>query len=233
MQPSSDPSSSTTTRPPRPRSSPSRSTPSSPTSRRRCTSPLSRSRAPRSSGSSRRSRARATNSACCSQGQPARRVREPGARHARGERRTRHHHDEVDVGLHRGAGHQASADGGAPPAQPTRSASCTSAGSAGARPSSPPSSTVGGRRRMVLLVPLDAGLGARCSGRSSTAKFRRGLPDMLAPFWYDVQIFLWCAPCIVVLGLTHLPSPATSARRRCIPCGCSPRCTPTSSAGCP
>ncbi len=32
-------------------------------------------------------------------------------------------------------------------------------------------------------------------------KFREVFPDMLGPFWYDVQIFLWCAPCIVVIGL--------------------------------
>ena len=25
--------------------------------------------------------------------------------------------------------------------------------------------------------------------------------ELLGPFWYDVQIFLWCAPCIVVVGL--------------------------------
>ena len=31
--------------------------------------------------------------------------------------------------------------------------------------------------------------------------FRDVFPELLGPFWYDVQIFLWCAPCIVVLGL--------------------------------
>ena len=31
--------------------------------------------------------------------------------------------------------------------------------------------------------------------------FRDVFPELLGPFWYDVQIFLWCAPCIVVVGL--------------------------------
>ncbi len=31
--------------------------------------------------------------------------------------------------------------------------------------------------------------------------FRRVFPDLLGPFWYDIQIFLWSAPLIIVVAL--------------------------------
>ena len=60
------------------------------------------------------------------------------------------------------------------------------------RASAPCCSSSAGRHRSC---PLDARLGARRSSRSSTARRSASVfPKLLGPFWYDVQIFLWCAP---------------------------------------
>ena len=60
----------------------------------------------------------------------------------------------------------------------------------------------------VLVVGLVVLLVPRLSGWESVRRsffdgdaFRAVFPDLVGPFWYDVQIFLWCAPCIVAVGL--------------------------------
>ena len=54
---------------------------------------------------------------------------------------------------------------------------------------------------VVVFVPkLDGWESVRRSFFDADA-FRNVFPELLAPFWYDVQIFLWCAPLIVALGL--------------------------------
>lgn len=54
---------------------------------------------------------------------------------------------------------------------------------------------------LVLAIPATPGWENVRRSFFDGEKFRDVLPDMLGPFWYDVQIFAWCAPCIVVLGL--------------------------------
>lgn len=62
-------------------------------------------------------------------------------------------------------------------------------------------STVLAVAAVVLLVPLTPGWDRVRQTFFDGDKFREVFPEMLGPFWYDVQIFLWCAPCIVVIGL--------------------------------
>lgn len=54
---------------------------------------------------------------------------------------------------------------------------------------------------VILLIPRTPGWDRVQRTFFNGDKFREVLPEMIGPFWYDVQIFLWCAPCIVVLGL--------------------------------
>ncbi|HEX6658317.1 MAG TPA: amino acid ABC transporter permease, partial [Ilumatobacter sp.] len=54
---------------------------------------------------------------------------------------------------------------------------------------------------VVIAVPLTPGWDRVQRSFFDPDKFREVFPKMLGPFWYDVQIFLWCAPCIVVVGL--------------------------------
>ena len=54
---------------------------------------------------------------------------------------------------------------------------------------------------LVVLIPRTPGWDKVRTTFFKGSKFREIFPKMLKPFWYDVQIFLWCAPCIVVFGL--------------------------------
>ena len=62
-------------------------------------------------------------------------------------------------------------------------------------------STVVAVAAVVVLVPLTPGWEKFQRSFFNGAKFRSVFPEMLGPFWYDVQIFLWSAPCILGLGL--------------------------------
>ncbi len=54
---------------------------------------------------------------------------------------------------------------------------------------------------LVWLVPQTSGWESVQQSFFSPDAFRDVFPELLGPFWYDVQIFLWCAPCIVAVGL--------------------------------
>ena len=54
---------------------------------------------------------------------------------------------------------------------------------------------------LVWLVPKTSGWENVQQSFFNPEAFRDVFPELLGPFWYDVQIFLWCAPCIVVVGL--------------------------------
>ena len=76
----------------------------------------------------------------------------------------------------------------------------------------------GGRAR----APRSPGWQKVHSGRSSTAtRSPTSFPELLGAFWLDVQIFLWCAPCILVVGAADRAGPQRRAARRCSRCGCS------------
>jgi len=62
-------------------------------------------------------------------------------------------------------------------------------------------STVVAVAALVVFVPMTPGWARVRESFFNGAKFRHVFPQMLKPFWYDVQIFLWCTPCIVVVGL--------------------------------
>ncbi|MBA3606329.1 MAG: amino acid ABC transporter permease [Acidimicrobiia bacterium] len=54
---------------------------------------------------------------------------------------------------------------------------------------------------VVVLVPKLAGWQSVRRSFFDGDAFRSIFPELLGPFWYDVQIFLWCAPCILAVGL--------------------------------
>lgn len=54
---------------------------------------------------------------------------------------------------------------------------------------------------LVWRVPKLSGWESVQQSFFSPAAFRSIFPELLGPFWFDVQIFLWCAPCIVVVGM--------------------------------
>lgn len=54
---------------------------------------------------------------------------------------------------------------------------------------------------VIWLVPELAGWQSVRRSFFDGDAFRAVFPELLGPFWYDVQIFLWCAPCIIVLGM--------------------------------
>ena len=54
---------------------------------------------------------------------------------------------------------------------------------------------------LVWLIPKTSGWENVQQSFFSPTVFRDVFPELLGPFWYDVQIFLWCAPCIVVVAL--------------------------------
>ena len=54
---------------------------------------------------------------------------------------------------------------------------------------------------VVLLVPLLPGWEKVRVSFFDGHTFAESFPDVLRGFWYDIQIFLICAPCIVLLGL--------------------------------
>jgi polar amino acid transport system permease protein len=54
---------------------------------------------------------------------------------------------------------------------------------------------------VVIAVPLTPGWDRVQRSFFDPDKFREVFPKMLGPFWYDVQIFLWCAPLILLVGL--------------------------------
>jgi polar amino acid transport system permease protein len=54
---------------------------------------------------------------------------------------------------------------------------------------------------VIILVPLLPGWEDVQFSFFNGETFRKSFPRFLKVFWYDVQIFLICAPCIVVVGL--------------------------------
>jgi polar amino acid transport system permease protein len=54
---------------------------------------------------------------------------------------------------------------------------------------------------LVWLIPKTSGWQSVQESFFNPDVFRDVFPELLGPFWYDVQIFLWCAPCIVVVAL--------------------------------
>ena len=54
---------------------------------------------------------------------------------------------------------------------------------------------------LVWLIPKTSGWENVQQSFFSPTVFRDVFPELLGPFWYDVQIFLWCAPCIIVVAL--------------------------------
>jgi len=54
---------------------------------------------------------------------------------------------------------------------------------------------------LVWLIPQTSGWENVQQSFFNPEAFGSIFPELLGPFWFDVQIFLWCAPCIVVLGL--------------------------------
>jgi polar amino acid transport system permease protein len=62
-------------------------------------------------------------------------------------------------------------------------------------------STVAVAVAAILVIPLAPGWLQVRDAFFDWSVFRRSLPKLLGPFWYDVQIFLWCAPSVVVVGL--------------------------------
>lgn len=62
-------------------------------------------------------------------------------------------------------------------------------------------STVVSVAALVLFLPLAPGWKRVRTAFFDDDKFRQVFPDLLGPFWYDIQIFLWSAPCILVVAL--------------------------------
>jgi polar amino acid transport system permease protein len=54
---------------------------------------------------------------------------------------------------------------------------------------------------LVWLIPKTSGWEDVQQSFFNPDVFADVFPELLGPFWYDVQIFLWCAPCIVVVAL--------------------------------
>jgi polar amino acid transport system permease protein len=54
---------------------------------------------------------------------------------------------------------------------------------------------------LVWLVPKTSGWESVQASFFDPEVFADIFPQLLNPFWYDVQIFLWCAPCIVVVAM--------------------------------
>lgn len=54
---------------------------------------------------------------------------------------------------------------------------------------------------LVWLLPKTSGWRNVQQSFFNVDAFRDVFPELLGPFWYDVQIFLWCTPCIVVVAL--------------------------------
>jgi polar amino acid transport system permease protein len=54
---------------------------------------------------------------------------------------------------------------------------------------------------LVLLVPRTPGWRRVRVSFFNGDRFREDFPELLGYLWKDVQLFLWCAPCILVLGL--------------------------------
>lgn len=54
---------------------------------------------------------------------------------------------------------------------------------------------------VAVLLPMTSGWQKVRHSFFDGSILRFSLGHMLGPFWYDVQIFLWCAPCILLGGL--------------------------------
>jgi polar amino acid transport system permease protein len=54
---------------------------------------------------------------------------------------------------------------------------------------------------LIWLIPKTSGWENVQQSFFNPDVFRDVFPELLGPFWYDVQIFLWCAPCIVVVAV--------------------------------
>ena len=54
---------------------------------------------------------------------------------------------------------------------------------------------------LVWLLPKSSGWQNVQESFFNVDVFKDVFPELLGPFWYDVQIFLWCAPCILVVGM--------------------------------
>ena len=54
---------------------------------------------------------------------------------------------------------------------------------------------------VVVLVPLTSGWDRVRAAFFDGETFRKTFPQLPGRFWYDIQIFLICTPCIVLLGL--------------------------------
>ncbi len=55
---------------------------------------------------------------------------------------------------------------------------------------------------IVFLVPKASGWPRVRELFFNGERFRKDFPDLLGYLWVDVKLFLWCAPCILVWGLT-------------------------------
>jgi polar amino acid transport system permease protein len=53
----------------------------------------------------------------------------------------------------------------------------------------------------IVLIPLSPGWDQVRTAFFDVSTLRRSLPKLLPRFWYDVQIFLWCAPSVLIVGL--------------------------------
>jgi polar amino acid transport system permease protein len=54
---------------------------------------------------------------------------------------------------------------------------------------------------LIWLIPKTSGWENVQQSFFNPEVFADVFPELLGPFWYDVQIFLWCAPCIVVVAV--------------------------------
>jgi len=54
---------------------------------------------------------------------------------------------------------------------------------------------------VVWLVPKTSGWESVQASFFDPEAFASIFPELLVPFWFDVQIFLWCAPCIIVVAM--------------------------------
>ena len=54
---------------------------------------------------------------------------------------------------------------------------------------------------LIWLIPQTSGWESVQQSFFNPEAFGSSFPELLRPFWYNIQIFLWCAPCIIVLGL--------------------------------
>jgi polar amino acid transport system permease protein len=62
-------------------------------------------------------------------------------------------------------------------------------------------STLAAVAAVIILVPLMPGWDDVQQSFFDPATFRKSFPKFAKVFWYDVQIFLICVPCIIVVGL--------------------------------